>query len=68
MALLTDALTGAVQLALANRTSDDTGVPGPEGRSLLLALEFSGMNPGVPAPAGGCTDTPPTPATLFGLG
>ncbi len=62
----TDALTGAVQLSLANRTGDDAGVPGPEGRSLLLALEFSGMNPGVPAPAGGGTATPPTPATLAG--
>lgn len=59
----TDALTDEVRLVLLNCSSDDAAVPGPTGRNLLLALEFSGTNPPTPA-----TDTAPagapTPATL----
>lgn len=58
-----DALTDKVQLVLLNCTGSDASVPGPTGRSLLLALEFSGTNPGTPATADNAA-TAPTPATL----
>lgn len=59
----TDALTANVKLVLLNRTGNDAAVPGPTGRSLLMALEFTGTNPPAP-PAGSGPPGAPTPATL----
>lgn len=65
----TDALSGAVKLTLTNRSGGDAGVPGPEGRTLVMAMELTGTT--LPTPpsgtgAGTGAGSQPTPAALSG--
>jgi DNA-binding beta-propeller fold protein YncE len=64
----TDVLTGAVKLTLTNRSGGDVSVPGPEGRTLVMAMELTGTSlPTPPSGAGTGTGTsPPTAAALSG--
>lgn len=49
------ALSGQIELTLTNRSTQDADVPGPEGRSLVMAMELSAVDTTPPAeeqPAG----------------
>ncbi|MBN2083217.1 hypothetical protein JW859_13545 [bacterium] len=50
------ALTGQIELTLTNRSSADANVPGPEGRTLAMAMELTAV------------DTAPTPVEPEGAG